>query len=89
MAAISMNDSLQCLAEKVLLMDSLFSNESDSQTLRDDIAAHSLTLRSIRILKNALVLMDDKNSLHSYISGSKLTFPNFKPPAREVTSMAV
>jgi hypothetical protein len=87
MAAISINDSLRTLAEKALLMDSLFRDESESRTLRDDIAAHCLTLKSIRILKSALVLMDSKDSLHSYIAGSKLTFPSLKPPAEEVTVM--
>jgi hypothetical protein len=87
MAAISMNDSLRTLAEKALLMDSLFADESESQALRDDIAAHCLTLKSIRILRSALVLMDNEDSLHSYIAGSKLTFPGLKSPAKEVTVM--
>lgn len=87
MAAISMNDSLRSLADKALVMDNLFADDSESQILRDDIAAHILTLKSIRILKNALLLMDSKDSLYSYIAGSKLTFPSLKLPIKEVTVM--
>ena len=79
-----MNDALKTLAQQALTMTSLFADESEVQTLHDDIAAHCLTLKSMRILKSALVLMDSKDSLHSYIAGSKLTFPLLKPPAKKV-----
>lgn len=85
MAAISMNDSLHNLMERTLLMTSLFSDENEILVFKDDIAAGHATLKSLKIIQKALLEMKEEKSLHSYITGSRVTFPTLKPKVAEVS----
>lgn len=85
MAAISMNESLRELIERALLITTVFTDEADIQTLKDDIVADHVTVETLQILKRALVEMKEERTLHSYIAGSKMTFPAFKPKVVEVS----
>lgn len=79
MAAISMNDSLRSLAGQALLISSLFSDESEFQRLKGDMEADYISVRSLLLLKKALVLMDKEGTLHSYIADCTIIFPLLKP----------
>ena len=85
MAAISMNDSLRELMERTMLVTSVSTDESEILTLRSDIAAGNVSVASLRILRKHMVEMREVRSLHSYISGSKVTFPTLKPIIAEVS----
>ena len=85
MAAISMNDSLRELMERTMLVTSVSTDESEILTLRSDIAAGNVSVASLRILRKHMVEMREVRSLHSYISGSKVTFPSLKPIIAEVS----
>lgn len=84
MAAISMNPSLRELAEQALLITNMFTDESDLQTLKEDIESDYLSVRSMQTLKRALVEIKKEASLQSYTVGSKITFPSFKPVLPQV-----
>ena len=83
-----MNAALRGLIKRTLLITTIFTDESDIQTLKDDCAADYVSVKSLQILKRALVEMKDERTLHSYILGSKVTFPNFKPKVVEVSRKA-
>ena len=86
MAAISMNDSLRELIEQALLMSDLFSDESEYQSLKDDMEADHVSVRSLQLLKRALVFMKKEGTLHSYIADSSIKFPLLKPAKASVFS---
>lgn len=86
MAAFTMNDTLKALMEEVLLLTTLFEDESEPQTLRFDIAAEHVSLRSVVILIKALKVMKKEGTLHCYTAGSKIIMPFLKPPTPQVCS---
>lgn len=86
MAAFTMNDTLKALMEEVLLLTTLFEDESEPQTLRFDIAAEHVSLKSVVILMKALKVMKKEGTLHSYTAGSKIIMPFLKPPTPQVFS---
>ena len=84
MAAIALNASLRGLIERALLIAPTFADDLEVQILKDDMASECISVKSLRILKKALLEMKDESSLHSYIVGSKVTFPTLKPKTTQV-----
>ena len=68
-----------------MLLTSVLTDESEILTLKNDVAAGNVTVASLRILRKYMVEMKEVRSLHSYISGSKVTFPSLKPIIAEVS----
>ena len=85
MAAIALNASLRGLIERALLIAPTFADDLEVQILKDDMASECISVKSLRILKKALLEMKDESSLHSYIVGSKVTFPTLKPKTTQVS----
>ena len=85
MAAISLNASLRGLIERALLIAPTFADDLEVQILKDDMASECISVKSLRILRKALLEMKDESSLHSYIVGSKVTFPTLKPKTTQVS----
>jgi hypothetical protein len=84
MAAILMNSALKGLCECALLIPCLFTDESELQSLKDDILSGFVSKESLHILSKALKEMAEEKSLHSYIIGSKFVFPDFQTKIIEV-----
>mmetsp|Transcript_11597 Transcript_11597/g.11234 ORF Transcript_11597/g.11234 Transcript_11597/m.11234 type:complete len:284 (+) Transcript_11597:30-881(+) len=86
MAAISMNFALKGLCERALLIPCLFKDESELQSLKDDILSGFVSKESLHILSKALKEMPEEKSLHSYITGSKVVFPTFQTKSVETSN---
>ena len=81
-----MNETLKALMEEVLLLTTLFKDETEPQTLRSDIASEYVSLNSVVILMKALKAMKKEGTLHSYTTGSKIIMPILKPQTTQVCS---
>lgn len=79
-----MNAALKGLCERALLIPCLFKDESELQSLRDDILSGLVSKESLHILSKALREIPEEKSLHSYITGSKVVFPAFQTKIIEV-----
>lgn len=74
-----MNDSLRELVEQALLIPSIFLDDSEYQSLKNDMDSDYVSIRSLQLLKRALVIMKKEGTLHSYIAASSIKFPLLKP----------
>ena len=84
-----MNDSLRVLIEQALLIPNLFTDESEHQSLKDDMEANHVSVKSLQLLKRALVFMKKEGTLHTYIADSSIKFPLLKPTKSSVRCYAV